>query len=216
LYFSLLGLCLILSAKAYAYDNHDFQVWNTEAQELKLDKKSKLTVEEEFRWGDNASELYYQHYDLGYTYLFNKYFNFGGGLRYVKALSGDKFRDETEPYLVTFIYWNPAGFSLSNRTRIEYRYFDYQAVSWRFRDKLDIKFPWKFTKFKIQPMIADEIFFKFNGIDLNENRLYAGFTFNLTKSLRAEICYLLRSTKNAGTCKWIDTNVLSTKLKLAF
>ena len=215
----LLVLVLFLNTvafRAYAYDNHDFQVWNTDAQEVKLNKSSKLAFEQEFRWGDNASDFYYQHYDEGYVYLLNQYFNFGGGLRYIKEKKAGKFRDETEPYLVAFTYWNPAGFSLSNRTRIEYRYFDYQANQWRFRNKLDIKFPWKFTRFQIQPMVSDEIFFKFNGIDLNENRLYAGFAFTLAKNLKGELCYIFRSTKNTGVCTWNDTNVLSAKLKLAF
>jgi len=199
----------------YAYDNHDFQVWNTDGEEVKLNKSSKLMFEQEFRWGDNTSEFYYQHYDEGYLYLLNKYFNFGGGLRYIKEKKTDKFRDETEPYLVVFTYWNPAGFNLSNRIRIEYRYFDYQTDSWRFRNKLDIKFPWKFTRFQIQPMLSDEVFFKFNGIDLNENRLYGGFAFTLTKNLKGELCYIFRSTKNPNICTWNDTNVLSVKLKLA-
>lgn len=201
---------------AHAYDNHDFQVWNTDSEEVKLNKFSKLVFEQEFRWADNASEFYYQHYDQGYVYFFNQYFNFGGGLRYIKEKKVDKFRDETEPYFMAFGYWNPAGFNLSDRIRIEYRYYDYQVSSWRFRNKLDIKFPWKFTKFQIQPMVSDEIFFRFNGIDLNENRLYAGFAFILTKNLKGEFCYLFRTTKNPGICTWKDTNVLSAKLKLAF
>ena len=65
-------------------------------------------------------------------------------------------------------------------------------------------------------MISDEVFFKFNGFEFNENRLYAGFAFNLTENLRGEICYMLRSTKNTLIPSWSDTNVLSTKLKLSF
>jgi len=213
---TVIGLFLLVAARASAYDNHDFQVWNTDIEEFKVNKTSKITFEQEFRWGDNASEFYYQHYDVGYAYIFNQYFNLGGGFRYVKQKTSDQFKDESEPYFAAFMFWNPVGFSLSDRIRIEYRYFDYQAVQWRFRNKLDIKFPWKFTKFEIQPMVSDEIFFKFNGIDLNENRLYAGFACTLTKNLKGEITYMLRSTKNVGICTWNDTNVLSTKLKLAF
>jgi len=200
---------------AYAYDNHDFQVWNTDAEEVRLNKSSKLTFEQEFRWGDNASDFFYQHYDQSYVYLLNKYFNFGGGFRYVKEKKNDKFRDEAEPYFVTFTYWDLAGFKFSDRNRLEYRYFDYQASFWRFRNKLDIKLPWKFTRFEIQPMIADEIFLKLHGINLNENRLYAGFAFSLTRNLRGELCYIFKTSKNSGTCTWNDTNVLNAKLKLA-
>jgi len=209
-----IGLVLISLTSAYAYDNHDFQVWNTEVEEFKVNKNSKISLEQEFRWGNNAGDFYYQHYDVGYIYLLNNYFNFGGGFRYIKQKSADKFRDVSEPYLAAFMFWNPAGFNLSNRMRFEYRYADYQSDAYVFRNKLDIKFPWKFTRLAIQPMVADEIFFKFNGGDFNENRLFAGFAFNPVKYIKAEIYYMLRSTKSSGV--WKDTNVLGTKLKLSF
>ncbi|MCX5696335.1 MAG: DUF2490 domain-containing protein [Candidatus Omnitrophica bacterium] len=209
-------LFVLLTVRAYAYDNHDFQIWNTDVEEFKVNKTSKITFEQEFRWGDNASEFYYQHYDVGYAYLLNKYFNFGGGFRYIEQKTSGKFKEEDEPYLVAFMFWNPGGFNLSDRFRAEYRHFDYQTDSWRLRNKLDIKLPWKFTRFEFQPMVADEVFFKVNGGDLNENRLFAGFAFNLLKNLKGEICYMLRSTKNSGICTWSDTNVLNTKLKLSF
>jgi hypothetical protein len=207
---------LIVFSAAFAYDNHDFQVWNTDVEEFKLNKNSKLIFEQEFRWGDNASDFYYQHYDTGYQYIFNKYVSLGGGFRYIKDKKADKFRDESEPYLAAYTYWDLFGFKFSDRTRIEYRYYDYQVNSWRFRNKLDMKFPWKFTRFEIQPLVADEIFFKFNGIDINENRLYAGLAFTLTKNLKGELTYLLKSNKNPTVCTWTDINVLSIKLKAAF
>lgn len=210
------ALMVMWAIKIYAYDNHDFQVWNTDSEEWKINKVSKLTFEQEFRWGNNASDFYYQHYDQGYIYMPNEYFNFGAGLRYIKEKKVDKFRDDTQPYFVAFTYWNSANFNLSDRVRIEYHYYDYQANFWRFRNKLDIKFPWKFTWLKIQPMVADEIFFRFNGIDLNENRLYGGLAFVLIKNLKAELCYLWKTNKNTTTCTWKDTNVLSAKFKLAF
>ena len=177
----LAGLMLTLITATFAYDNHDFQVWNTDVEEVKLNKNSKLVFEQEFRWGDNASDFYYQHYDAGYQYMINKYFSLGGGFRYIKEKKTDIFRDESQPYMAAFTNWDLFDFKFSDRTRIEYRYYDYQSGSWRFRNKLDIKAPWKFTRFEIQPMISDEIFIKSNGMDLNENRLYGGFAFTLTR-----------------------------------
>jgi hypothetical protein len=121
-------LFVLLATRVYAYDNHDFQIWNTDVEEFKVNKTSKITFEQEFRWGDNASDFYYQHYDVGYSYILNKYFNFGGGYRYIKQKSSDKFRYSSVPYLAAFAFWNPAGFNLTNRIRIEYRYYDYQQM----------------------------------------------------------------------------------------
>ncbi len=47
---AMMGLVLIITSLAYAYDDGDFQVWNTNAEEFKIDKYSKIAIEEEFRW----------------------------------------------------------------------------------------------------------------------------------------------------------------------
>lgn len=207
--------------KALAYDNHDFQVWNTEFEELKIDKVSKIVFEQEFRFGNNASVLYYKHFDAGYIHDFNKYVGVGGGFRFInaKGKQNDKFRDESEPYLLIFLYNELAGFKFTDRSRFEYRYFDYQVSSWMYRNKLDIKFPWKFTRFQIQPYIADEAFVRFNGLDANQNRLYGGLGFVLTKNLKGELYYMWQTTKNYSKTTasyWTDINALGTKFKFAF
>lgn len=211
-----LGLVLILAAYAYAYDDHDFQVWNTDSEEFKINKDSKITVEEEFRWGDNASEFYYHHYDVGYFYNVKKWLNVGGGYRHVYELKRGKFRPENEPYVTATVSLEEEGFAFESRNRLEYRHFDYQDDSWRYRNKFTLKFPWKFTELKIQPYVADEIYLGFgNSItELNQNRVSAGFAANLAKNIKAELYYMLVSAKSSGT--WSDTNVLGTKLKLSF
>jgi len=87
-------LLLIVTAVAYAYDDGDFQVWNTDVEELKINNNSKIAFEEEFRWGDNADEFYYHHYDAGFFYNLEKYLNIGGGYRYIYELKKGKFKPE--------------------------------------------------------------------------------------------------------------------------
>lgn len=81
--FIIIGLVLVLAAKIYAYDDGDFQIWNTDVEEFKINNDSKIALEEEFRWGDNADEFYYHHYDIGFFYNLKKYLNIGGGYRYI-------------------------------------------------------------------------------------------------------------------------------------
>ena len=213
--FAIVGVVLFLTAKVYAYDDGDFQVWNTDVQEFKINKDSKLAFEEEFRWGDNASEFYYHHYDVGFFYSLEKWLNIVGGYRHIYELKKGKFKLENEPYLVATLLGDLKGFKLEDRNRLEYRHFDYQDDSWRYRNKVTVKLPWKFTKLEIQPYLSDEIFISFDGAtELSQNRFSPGLAMNLTKNLKAEIYYMLQSGKSSG--KWVDTNVLGTKLKLVF
>ncbi len=213
--FVILGLTLFLASKVYAYDDGDFQVWNTDVEEFKVNKDSKVAFEEEFRWGNNAIEFYYHHYDVGYFYNPEKWLNIGGGYRHVYELKRGKFMLENEPYLTVTLLCDLKGFKFDDRSRIEYRHFDYQDDSWRYRNKITVKLPWEFTKLEIQPYLSDEIFIGFSKInELNQNRFSPGLSMNLTKNLKAEIYYTLQSTKSSG--KWADANVLGTKLKIAF
>ena len=208
------SLVVFLTVKLYAYDDGDFQVWNTDTEEFKINKDAKIAFEEEFRWGGSAKEFYYQHYDVGFFYNLQKYLNIGGGYRHVLSKSKGKFLVENEPYITATLLWDIAGFKFDDRSRLEYNHFDYKDDTWRYRNKLIVKLPWKFTKFEIQPYLSDEIFVLFDDSQrLNTNRLTCGLAMTLTKNLKAEIYYMLQSSKSR---KWTEINILGTKLKLLF
>jgi len=214
------GLFLVsLDIKAYAYDDGDFQIWNTDIEEVKINQDLKITLEEEFRWGDNASDFYYQHYDLGLSFSLNKNLNFGTGYRHVLEKKSvrkvTKFRVENAPYLTLTLSWNLAGFKFDDRSRLEYRHFNYQSDSGRYRNKLTMKLPWKFTRIKIQPFVADEILAGFGGISrFNQNRFSSGLGMSLAKNAKAEIYYMLLNTRSSR--RWPSTNVLGAKIKISF
>lgn len=205
---------LVLAAKVYAYDDGDFQIWNTESQEFKVNQESKIIIEEEFRWGDDAGDFYYHHYDAGFVYSLNKYLDLGINYRQVYEKKNGKFKEENTPHLNVALKYEFYGFKFDDRNRFEYRHFDYQTDTWRYSNKFAIKSPWKLTRFEIQPYLADEIFVELDNGSLNRNRLYSGFGFSLAKKIKGEVYYLLQSSKSSGL--WTDANVLGTKLKLVF
>lgn len=209
------GMILFLAVNAHAYDDGDFQVWNTDVEEIQLKKDLKLVFEQEFRWGDNVKEFYYQHYDVGLFYNLNKYWSVGAGYRHILNKTRGKFLVENQPSVSVTFSSQFAGFKYDDRSRFEYNHFDYRDDTWKYRNKFTVKAPWKFTKLEIQPFAADEIFFLFDdGSRLSENRSAAGLAMNITKNLKGEIYYMLRIVKSG--VKWVDTNVLGTKLKLVF
>lgn len=213
--FIVFGLTLIAAGRIYAYDNHDFQVWNTDTEEFKINKNLKVALEEEFRLGDNADEFYYHHYDMGLFYNITENLSIGGGYRQIYELKKGKFKEENAPYITAGLFWDLAGCKFEDRNRIEYRHFDYQADSGRYRNKITMKLPWKFSKLEIQPYLSDEAFFGFGGTNqFNQNRFSSGLGLNLTKNIKADIYYMLQSSKAPGG--WIDANVLGTKIKVLF
>ena len=205
----------VLALKVHAYEDGDFQIWNTDTEEYKVNKDLKVAFEQEFRWGNNASEFYYQHYDLGLIYALSKHWSVGGGYRQVYELSKNKFLIENEPYLTATLSLSGGGFNFESRNRLEYRYFEHKADSGRYRNKFTLKYPLKIAKVEIQPYVSDEVLFGFGGTNqFNQNRLSSGLGINLTQNIKAEVYYMLVTVKISG--KWMDSNVLGTKLKIAF
>jgi len=214
--FAAVCLMIILAdQRAHAYGEGDFQVWNTEDQEFKFYEKTKIFLQEEVRIGDDASDIYYYHFDGGLGYDVGKYLDLGIHYRQVYEKRKGKFKIENRTYGNAILKYDLCGFKLSDRNRIEYRHFDWQDDSWRYRNKFMVKFPWKFTKMEIQPYVADEIFVPLkNDGYLSRNRFYAGLGFNLTECIKCEVYYLFQSDKSSG--KWTDANVLGTKVKVIF
>lgn len=213
----LVALFLLSWGNLYAYDDGDFQVWNTNAEELQLKKDLKLTFEQEFRWGNNSSEFFYQHYDAGLTYALNQSWSLGGGYRQIYTRSGrsQPWKTESDPYLFFTFFGELAGFKFDDRSRFEYQYYSFQADTGRYRNKLTVKAPWKFTKLEIQPFVSEELFLMIGGDSgFNQNRLSGGLACSLLKNLKAELYYMLLSSKSAGA--WKDSNVLGTKVKFSF
>ncbi|MEW5758825.1 MAG: DUF2490 domain-containing protein [Candidatus Omnitrophota bacterium] len=213
--FMVIGIVLLLGCNVYAYDDGDFQVWNTEVEEVKINKNSKITLEEEFRFANDASDFFYHHYDGGYVYAMNKFLDLGINYRQVyEKKQGKKIKQENRPHINAILKHDLFGFSLEDRNRLEYRHFDYQPDTFRYRNKFTVKFPWKFTKFKIQPFIADEIFLVFYNKAFTRNRFYTGAGATFTKNLKGELFYLLQSNRDGK--KWKQSNVLGVKIKLVF
>ena len=212
--FVIVGVALFLMTTVYAYDDGDFQIWNTENQEFKVNKESRITLEEEFRWGDDAGDFYYHHYDTGFIHSFNQNLDLQANYRQVYEKKKGEFKEESRPHLNATLKFELYAFKLDDRNRIEYQHFDYKTDTWRYRNKFAVKFPWKLTRLEIQPYVADEIFVELEDGSLSRNRLYSGLEFTIIKHIKGGVYYLLQSSKSST--QWVDAYVTGTKLKLIF
>lgn len=205
---------MFLNDMCLAFDDGDFQYWNTEGISFRISDKWKVKLEEEFRFGDDVSDFYYQHSDLGVTYSgFAEWFDAGINYRLIFNEKKGKWKYENRAHFNCAFKFDLHGVHFSDRNRFEYRDREDEDESWRYRNKFTIKLA-KFTQFEIQPYVADEIFVDFDEEVLNRNRLSSGISLMLLKNLKGDIFYLWQSSKKSKV--WIDYNVLGTKLTLSF
>ncbi len=209
------ALMLPAAADAYAYEDGDFQIWHTEAQEIGLKQGAKLIFEEEFRYGDNASELYYQHYDVGLAYDVNKYLTTSINYRQIYEGENGKFKPEYNPHLNIIPKCEFYGFKIEDRNRFGGKlHDDNRADMIEYRNRLLVKAPWKFTPLGIQPYVSDEVFMYLNSAWWRRNRFSVGVTMDIIKNIKGDIYYILQSTKKSG--RWTEANILGMKIKAAF
>jgi hypothetical protein len=209
-----IALYLLCALPAFAFDDGDFQLWQTTSAETKLNTDLKIKVEEELRFGDDISELYYTHTDGGIDYKVTDGLHLGLNYRQIYEKKKGEWKYENRPHANGTLKWKIEGFSFSDRSRLEFRKPEDKDAKWRYRNKLTVNLPWKWTEFEIQPYVADEIFIDFEGDKFNRNRLYGGIKMKIIKNLKAELFYLWQSSKTDDD--WIDYNVLGIKAKLIF
>ncbi len=206
---------LMTGATAYGYQSGDFQIWNTDTEEVKVYKGVKFAMEQEFRFGENASEFFYQHYEFGPVFGFSKILDLGFFYRLVLEKYKHKWREEDEPSVNATLKYDLWKFKLEDKNRLEYRHYRYKDDSVRYRNKFTVKYPVNFKSITVSPYAADEIFVSSDATGYNENRLFAGAEFELTKNAKADFYYMSKSNRLAGS-KWTRANVLGIKAKIAF
>jgi len=106
------------------------------------------------------------------------------------------------------------GLDVSDRSRFEYRARETSKDIWRYRNKLSIKLPFELAGLKLQPYLADEVFFDMNDKGYNKNRLYSGVSFKLCKNTTGDIYHVWQTKRSGG--EWRDISALGTKLVFRF
>lgn len=213
--FKIFFLIFLLSFSCYGFDSGDFQYWNTGSVSWELKDNWKLILEEEFRFGDDAGEFYYQHSDLGLNYSgLATWLDIGVSYRHIFEKNASEWHEENQPSFNATLKWKSFDLDLASRAKFEYRNRELGEEYWRFSDKFTVKLPLKLTRLEIQPYIAEEVLVDFDAEDVNRNRLWAGFSMNLLKGLKAEIFYLWQASKKSG--EWSNLNILGTKIKFFF
>ncbi|MDP8299651.1 MAG: DUF2490 domain-containing protein, partial [Candidatus Tantalella remota] len=201
---------------AFAFQYGDFQIWNTDKVDAKINDRLKFKAEQELRFGNNVSEFYYTHTDGGFAFKAADALYFGVNYRLIyEKNSNGKWKLENRPHVNATLKWKLYGFKFSDRNRMELRIRDGKDDVWRYRNELTVKYPWKWTKMEIQPYTADEIFVDLHSGNLSRNRIYNGFTFKLFEHLKGDLFYLWQISRS-DKAKWTAYNVLGIELKVVF
>ena len=210
-----LCVCLFCS-QIFAVDTTGFQFKTTTSLSTDLSTLWKVKFEEEIKYAADEGEVFYNHSDLGFIYSgFADWLDVGLNIRLITSKgSSDKWTQETRPHVNFTIKDKIGDIAFSTRSRFEFRDRYQKEDTWRYRNKFTFKLPYELTELKLRPYVADEVFINMNEEGYSANRVYAGFSFNITKKIKGDLYYQWQSARaNPGRD---DTHTLGTKISFSF
>ena len=191
----------------------NYELWHTEAQDIRLTERYTLALRESFRWQKDG-DLYHQEYDIGLLRAVSENWKLGLNYRqvYTKTESED-IEDESRPQLIATWKRLLGKLSVESNNRLEYRAFEHKSPAYRYRNKFTVQFPVELSGMTFAPYAADEIFVQLNDMTFIKNRLYAGVTAGSGK-ISFDFYYMRQNSKNGSA--WATTEALGSTVKLRF
>ena len=195
-----------------------------------------VRIEEETRLGDGASEYYEQHVLLLLDYRVTDWLQVALGDREVFSFAsqaiytaGKKdgqttysrkadhyWKRESRPTL-DLVFRRPLGkWAIDDRVRIEYRAKDGEDPYFRYRNRIRVKSPWKWTSRAVNPYVAWEANYSDKADDgrWDRHRFYGGVNAKLTERIKAEAYYCLQHDKQASG--WRDYNIAGLAIGMGY
>lgn len=126
----------------------------------------------------------------------------------------DEWQVEQRPFAEAYFAKQIGDMRFSNRTRLEFRYFDYRDDELRLRNEITLQTPWKLTSLELQPYLEEEIFIGDNINQVETNWLTGGLAWRPQKGLKLKAGY--RWNRFRVGDDWRDRDVLVLGLNLYF
>ncbi len=226
----LLWLLLLFPVLSFAnlHKDGDFQIWQYSVVDSKVTDKFTFRLLDEFRWGNNASQLFFVEARIHLMFHVTPWLSIDPIYRQIYFLSPEeittslstsrknRWEPEYSPALGLNFTKNVKGFEISDRNWALLLMYDksFGKNLWEYRNRLKVITPWSFSKLGIRPVISDEIFF-LQTRGFRENRFFVGLLTPFNETVNFLIGYQLRSIrlKRDG---WLNTNILRLSLRFGF
>ena len=198
--------------------DEDFRYWMKATFLIPIAKQWEFGFEQKMGFEDEARRLdhHAQDFCLSHTNA-NGWLKLYGALKTAHAPTDlrDDWIHEIRPHASIAVLSEFRGIDVINRSRLEFRNFeDYDNV-WRFRHKIRVDSPVTFTPLRIEPYVAEEIFYNFNADRFYGNRVQAGLFIPLHEKVRLDLFYFWHIQKQDDH-DWSSVNVIGSYVRFKF
>ncbi len=163
---------------------------------------------------NNFGDNFLAYTGAGLGYQFDPRFSVRIGYRRAWFRFTDNWQPENRGYLEGYFADALNGFRITNRARVELRFFDWRDDDVRLRNEITIEAPWALTPLKVKPYAEEEIFYSINSGRFEANWLGAGLAWRPAKGVKLKIGYRWNRFRSGDS--WANRNVLVTGVNLFF
>lgn len=207
----LMALWMILPIQTHATESMR-ENWTKFQISKKIHQKVKINFKTELRYA-NPFDHYFNYFDLGASWKIKKWMTVSANFRHITKESGDAWLKEYWPYADLKLAKPIRLFSIANRSRLEIRYREKKDDLYLYRNKVELKFP-KCINRKLQPFLADDIFYDLKNTDVYRNRIHIGSRICISQNIGSSISYIFENTWKSNIRS--DRNILYLELKYEF
>jgi len=198
-------LFLPLTLFAAVNSNGDRQIWNRDGLTIRLSPKSAFYGELEFRYGDDASKLYYKHVHTQLDWSFNPWITLSPGVRRVWYLVDNKWKHETDPLVIlNLTFLKSSRFVIDDRNWVQFRNLP-SSLGGKTRTLYRNRFRLLFPLGRLSPYVFDELFYQ-ETRGVFENRATIGTFLRRTERAFFDFFFTYRSLKRQNDL-WVTNYV---------
>jgi len=216
-------------------DDGDWQFWTYDSATVKLTDRTALALDGMLRYGDDMSELWYWHADVGLVFKVNKHLALKPSYRHKAVETGPKahpvmgdlheWRYVRNPSINAILSAKPGGWKIKNVCRLAYWDFDddFQELGamrintdrWLYRNITAVIPPVVLTGMKLMPFAKEDVFVDLKEGEVNRNRLSAGLIMGKYKTAKPSLYYMWEAT-DWSEGGWRDINIVGIDVTMAF
>ena len=162
--------------QAYSYEDGDVQIWTKHSISGVISENIKVKLHEDLRYGDDIGEFFYSETGFAISFKINDWLSIAPNVALIYELDEpDSWIEEDRWRLdATLQHKFENGWKVKDRNRFTLRNKQVGENVFRYRNRLTVYTPWKFTEWGINPFISDEIFFEEHKDGIYRNRFNVG------------------------------------------
>lgn len=164
---------------------------------VRLSEKWSAQASQEFRLADEVSEVGSYFIEAGLAHETRPWLVLGGGYRQQFTQREDDWLNEERPFVSATLKWKWREFGLSDRNQVELRSIEDRPDEFRYRNRIMIESPDRWTLKGYHPYAASEFFFDDESDQFLKHRFVLGMKGSPRDWLAAD-AYLMWETSDTG------------------